>query len=162
MFKLLTLPPRTWGMRICVSNTLTPLFVHWWFQTNALLLVCPLPSFLVAIFTFAEVGFESLKQTIFLTCKMLSERKILFFYTMGRKSILIVIPQEKPFPCVHTRRAATTYQVLVHHHHHCEHLFWKYLLPSIRHQVHADDAEKHFIVYLPSTDLIWSDRTIST
>ncbi len=58
---------------------------------------------------------------------------------------------------MHTRRAAVTYQVLVHHHHHCEHFFWKYLSPSIRHQVHADDAEKHFIIYLPSTDLIWSD-----
>ncbi len=41
------------------------------------LLVCPLPSLLVAIFASAEVGFESLRQTIFLTCRMLSERKIL-------------------------------------------------------------------------------------
>jgi hypothetical protein len=43
--------------------------------------------------------------------------------------------------------------MLVHHHHHCEHFFWEYLSPLIRHQVHADDAEKHFIIYL----LIWSD-----
>ncbi len=80
-----------------------------------------------------------------------------FFCTTGRRSISIVIPQEKPSPCVHTRRATSTYQVLVHHHHHCEYFFWEYLSPSIRHQVHADDAEKHFIIYLPSTDLIWSD-----
>ncbi len=46
-------------------------------NTDALLLVCPLPSLLVAIFASAEVGFESLRQTIFLTCRMLSERKIL-------------------------------------------------------------------------------------
>jgi cobalamin biosynthesis protein CobD/CbiB len=72
-----SLAPRTWGMRICVSSALTPLLVHWWLQTDVLLLVCPLPSLLVAIFASAEVGFESLRQTIFLTCRMLSERKIL-------------------------------------------------------------------------------------
>jgi hypothetical protein len=66
-----------------------------------------------------------------------------FFCTTGRRSISIVITQEKPSPRVHTRRAAATFQVLLHH-----------LSPSIRHQVHADDGEKHFIIYIPSADLI--------
>ncbi len=59
----------------------------------------------------------------FLNMQNAKRKENSFFCTTGRRSISIVIPQEKPSPCVHTRRAAATYQVLLHHHHHCEHFF---------------------------------------
>jgi hypothetical protein len=61
----------------------------------------------------------------FLNIQNAKRKENSFFCTTRRRSISIIIPQEKPSnsPCVHTRRAAATYQVLVHHHHRCEHFF---------------------------------------
>ncbi len=52
----------------------------------------------------------------FLNMQNAKRKENSFFCTTRRRSISIIIPQEKPSPCVHKRRTSRTYQVLVHHH----------------------------------------------